>query len=273
MVFFISADYYLNMDKVSFTRLELYNLVWKFPIIQIAKHYEISTMSIKNACSKMEISLPNNRHWNKQEYKRSKTPELSTDYKGSDEIYILKKRYEIQVRHTLKSSPLLDSVHQIKKDLKDLLIVKEKLENPVKIVSATKKYFENLYNNDQKNPFEILSLNVSENSINRAFLFMDTLIKLLEYRGHKLGKNAYGTDIIFFANGIEIEIDLREAQKRITIEGKRETSEYVFAGEFIFRAKRESIKKEWRDGKDVLENKLAIILAKLELIANEESFL
>ena len=259
------------MDKVSFTRIELYNLVWKFPLIQIAKHYEISTMGIKNACSKMQISLPSNRHWNKPEYKRSKTPKLSSDYKGSDEIYILKKRYEMQSRRTSKSSPLLDSVNQIRKDLTDLLIVKQKLENPSKIVLVTENYFKNLKEND--NDFlEILNLNVSKKSINRALLFMDAFIKLLEYRGHQLRKNKNGSDCILFTIGIEIEIDLREALKRITIEGKRETSEYVFTGEFILRAKRESIKKEWRDGKDLLENKLAIILAKLELIANEESF-
>lgn len=46
------------MDKVIFTRLELYNLVWKFPIVQIAKHYDVSRMSIKNACDKMQIPLP-----------------------------------------------------------------------------------------------------------------------------------------------------------------------------------------------------------------------
>lgn len=259
------------MDKVSFTRLELYNLVWKFPIIQIAKHYEISTMEIKNACSKMEIALPNNRYWNKPEYKRPKAPKLSLDYNGNNQIHILKKRYEIQFRHTSKSSPLLDAVHQIKKDLSDLLIVKETLENPLEIVLATKEYFKNLKQNDRKDFLEILNLNVADKNLNRALLFMDTFIKLLEFRGHQLIKNTKGADIILLKNGIEIEIDLREALKRITIEGKRETAEYVFTGEFIFRAKRESIKKEWRDGKVLLENKLAIILAKLELIAKEES--
>ncbi|CAM3405627.1 hypothetical protein [Flavobacterium chungbukense] len=260
------------MDKVSFTRLELYNLVWKFPLIQIAKHYEISTMGIKNACDKMQIPLPNNRHWNKLEYKRSERPKLSTEYNTINQIYILKKRYEMQFRYTSKSTPLLDSVHQIKKEVSDLLIVKQKLENPSKIVYATEDYYKNLKKND--NDFlEILNLNVSNKSVNRALLFMDAFIKILEFRGHQMRKNNNGSDSILFTNGIEIEIDLREALKRITIEGKRETSEYVFTGEFILRAKRESIKKEWRDGKDLLENKLAIILAKLELIANEESFL
>lgn len=260
------------MDKVSFTRLELYNLVWKFPLIQIAKHYEISTMGIKNACNKMQIPLPNNRHWNKPEYKRLERPKLSSEYNKNNQIYILKKRYEMQFRRTSKSTPLLDSVNQIKKELNDLLIVKKKLENPSKIVSATEDYYKNLKKND--NDFlEILNLNVSNKSVNRALLFMNAFIKLLEFRGHQLRKNNNGSDSIFFTNGIEIEIDLREALKRITIEGKRETSEYVFTGEFILRAKRESIKKEWRDGKDLLENKLPIILAKLELIANEESFL
>lgn len=257
------------MDKVTFTRLELYTLVWRFPLVQIAKHYEISTMGIKNACDKMHISLPNNRHWNKPEYKRTKAPQLSSDYKENDQIYILKKRYEMQLRKTSKSSPLLDLVQKIRKDSNDFLVVKQELENPIRIISKTAEYLKKLKGNNPNDHLEILNLNVSDESLDRALLFMNAFIKLLQYRGHQFQKSISGSDSILFKNGIEIEIDLREALKRITIEGKRETSEYVFTGELILRAKRDSIKKEWRDGKILLENKLALILAKLELIAAE----
>jgi hypothetical protein len=35
------------MDKITFTRSELYGLVWKFPIPQIAKHYNLALIMAK----------------------------------------------------------------------------------------------------------------------------------------------------------------------------------------------------------------------------------
>ncbi|WP_289659038.1 hypothetical protein [Flavobacterium panacagri] len=260
------------MDKITFTRSELYDLVWKFPLVQIAKHYEISTMGIKNACTKLEIPLPKTKHWTRPEYKRINTPKLTLDYKGNNEISIFKKRYEMQFRTTSKPTPLQELAGKIKSDENGPLQVFKKLKNPVAIVKITEKHWISKSLNDgiYEPKSNILDLNVSVDSINRALLFMDAFIKLIEYRGHKFGKSEDGFDTVFFSNGIEIKVDLREALKRITANGLRETTEYVFTGDFIFRVSRESDKKEWRDGKILLEDNLAIIIAKLELMALEE---
>lgn len=260
------------MDKITFTRSELYNLVWKFPLVQIAKHYEISTMGIKNACSKLEIPLPKNKHWTGPEYKRMSIPKLAFNYKGNNEISIFKKRYEMQFRTASKPTPLQELATKIKSDENAPLQVPKKLKNPLAIVTATEKHWISKVLNDgiYEPKSNILDLNVSVDSINRALIFMDTFIKLIEYRGHKFGKSEHGLDTVFFSNGIEIKVDLREALKRITANGLRETTEYVFTGDFIFRISRESDKKEWRDGRILLEDNLAIIIAKLELMALEE---
>ncbi|KAF2338419.1 hypothetical protein [Flavobacterium tistrianum] len=259
------------MDKITFTRSELYTLVWKFPIPQIAKHYEISSMGIKNACEKMKIPLPKSRHWVGPEYKRKKIPELSLDFDGNNEIAILKKTYEMQLRVPSKSTPLLDLTLTIKNDLNAPLIVKEKLENAHAIINSTKEYWESkILNNDiLPDKLEILDVSVSERNLNRALLFMNAFIKLVQYRGHEFRKGLDGLDTVVFKNGCEIKVDLREAQKRLTKNSMRETWGYVFTGDFIFRIWRGSNKKEWRDGKVVLENNLALIMAKLELMAAE----
>lgn len=260
------------MDKITFTRSELYTLVWKFPLIQIAKHYEISSMGIKNACDKMQIPLPKNKHWTGPDYKRKNIPELSLNYFGINEIGILKKTYEMQLRKTTKKTPLLDLIQSIKNEINAPLIVPEKLENPIQIVKATKDYYESktLDSDIQNNKIQILAIKVSSKNINRALLFMDTFIKLIEYRGYQFGKDLNGFDTVFFKNGIEIKIDLREALKRVTRNGLRETSEYVFTDDFIFRISKGSEKKEWRDGRILLEKNLALIVAKLELMAAED---
>jgi len=257
------------MDKVIFTRAELYALVWKFPIIQIAKHYEISSAGIKNACSKMKIPLPGSKHWTTLEYKRKTTPRLSMDYTGSTAIGILKKTYEIQLRNTPKSTPLLDLVKSIKSDSDAPLTVPSKLTNPVNIVAKTFEYWKNkAKTNFQDN--DILYLNVCEKNMNRALLFMDTFIKLLEHRGHKFEHKEDQTGVVYLFDRIEIDVYLREALKRIPPTPSQDTSTYVYTGDLIFRIIKESNKKEWRDGPILLEENLALIVAKLELMAEEE---
>ncbi|WP_433830255.1 hypothetical protein [Flavobacterium anhuiense] len=260
------------MDRITFTRSELYALVWKFPIPQIAKHYEVSTMGIKNACIKMSIPLPKSRYWVGPEYKRKNVPDLSLDFKGNNEIAIFKKTYEMQLRVPLKSTPLLDLAQSIKDDVLAPLTISDELENPLEIITATKNYWDSKTLNEDIQPdkLEILDLNVSEPNLNRALRFMNTLIKLIQYRGHEFRKGFDGLDTIVFKNESEIKIDLREAQKRLTKNGLRETYGYIFTGDFIFRISKGANKKEWREGKINLENNLALIMAKIELMAAEE---
>lgn len=260
------------MDKITFTRSELYTLVWKFPILQIAKHYEISSMGIKNACEKMNIPLPKSRHWIVPTYKRKNVPELSLDFNGNNEIAILKKTYEMQLRVPLKSTPLLDLAQSIKNDVHAPLSVSDTLENPVEIIASTKQYWESKIIDQDilLDQLEILDLYVSKENLDRALRFMNTLIKLIQYRGHEFRKGLDGLDTVVFKNGTEIIVDLREAQKRLTKNSRRETWGYIFTGDFIFRISRGSNKKEWRDGKISLENNLALIMAKLELMAAED---
>lgn len=260
------------MDKITFTRSELYDLVWKFPIPQIAKHYEISSMGIKNACEKMNIPLPKSRHWIRPEYKRKNIPELSLDFKGNNEVAILKKTYEMQLRVPAKSTPLLDLALSIKNDAQAPLGISEKLENNIGIIKSTKEYWERkiLDQDALANKLEILDLSVSEENVDRALLFMDAFIRLVQYRGHKFSKGLDGLDTVIFKNGSEIKVDLREAQKRLFKNGLRETSGYIFTGDFIFRISKGSNKKEWREGRIILEDNLALIMAKLELMAAED---
>lgn len=258
------------MDKITFKRSELYALVWKFPIPQIARHYEVSSMGIKNACEKMSIPLPKSRYWIGPAYKRKNVPKLSADLKGNSEVSILKKTYEMQVRIPSKSTPLLNLAQSIKNDVHAPLSISDKLKNPLETIKKTQNYWENTNQAIKQDKLEILNINVSKENLIRALQFMDSLIKLIQYRGHHFIKGLDGVDTILFKNGNEIKVDLREAQKRITKNGLRETSGYVFSGDFILRISRGANKKEWREGKIALEDNLALIMAKIELMAAEE---
>lgn len=111
-------------------------------------------------------------------------------------------------------------------------------------------------------------MHVADALMPRAFRFMDALIRLLEYRGHELRKNQYGHPVAV-VDGIEIEVYLREAGKRVPSKSGYGT-ELVPTGLFIFQVGKYSDQKEWRDGSTPIEGLLARIVAKLELLAEKE---
>ncbi|OIV40391.1 hypothetical protein [Flavobacterium johnsoniae] len=260
------------MDRIIFTRLELYNLVWKFPIIQIAKHYEISSMGIKNACEKMEIPLPGSKHWVKLNYKRQIAPKLAEGYTGNNYIIIMRKAYESQLRKIVKATPLNEMIKTIESDSKAPLLVSDTWVKPNVFIKETQIFWENKKSKKKtKNDLEkVLHLNVAGKNLNRALLFLDALIKLLEYRGHQLERMPEGRGILFTTEHIKISIHLREALKRIPPKFDQENAEYIFTGDFILQIKTGSYMKEWREGRISLEKILVPIVAKLELIAAEE---
>ena len=51
------------MEKIVFTREELYELVWSEPLTRLAKKYNISDNGIRKKCKKMNIPLPKVGHW------------------------------------------------------------------------------------------------------------------------------------------------------------------------------------------------------------------
>ncbi|WP_166923158.1 hypothetical protein [Flavobacterium poyangense] len=260
------------MERVTFTRIALHDLVWTMPVSQIAKQYDVSSMGIKSACERMQIPIPNSKYLVKARFNKELRPKLSENYTGSDSIEILKRIYEFEVRNSSKPSLLIDLINEIRNAKNAPVVVPESLSAPTEIIAKTQAYLENERGDGmlQKKHMETLNLHVTKNTIPRALRFMDALIKLLEYRGHKVGKGVYGSDLVFFNDGIEINIYLREAFKRIRAVASDDTYREVSTGEFIFRVSKGSSIKEWRDGSIPLEECLARIVSKIELMAMEE---
>jgi len=58
------------MNKLVFTRQELYDLVWSEPLIRISRKYNISDNGLRKICKKMDIPLPDNGYWQKVHYNK-----------------------------------------------------------------------------------------------------------------------------------------------------------------------------------------------------------
>lgn len=75
------------MDTITFTRKELYDLVWKEPLSRLAKKFKISDNGLRKICKRMNIPLPPNGHYQKVQYGYKVTPiKLTEKYTGKDEV-------------------------------------------------------------------------------------------------------------------------------------------------------------------------------------------
>ncbi|BFM44011.1 hypothetical protein CFS9_26520 [Flavobacterium sp. CFS9] len=258
------------MKTITFTREELCELVWKKTIEQITRLYDISSYNLRTACAEMQVPLPYASYWVQVRYGREWKTKLPQNYTGSQTVEILKKKYETE-KHIPVPSPIVILTREIEKDPKAPLGVGEKLNKPHKLIQITKDSWNK---RDKSKRYwepdrEGLYLHVADALMTRAFCFMDAFIKLLEYRGHELRKNQYGYTVAV-VGGIEIEVQLREANKRVPSKQGYSTTELIPTGKFVFQVGKYSDQKEWRDGAILLEGMLARIVAKLEIMSEKE---
>jgi hypothetical protein len=257
------------MEKTTFNRIEIYELVWKEPLSVLAKTYLMSDNGFRKLCKRLNIPIPKNGHWQKVKFNKPiKIEKLPADFIGNETV-------ELQLRGegtewNDDQTPLTILSKQIKNDPKAPTTVPERLDKPDKLTSNTKTYWalpeRDRYDRGKK--IETLPISVEKNNRARALLFMDTLVKLLKYRGYEIVQENGETKVEI--RGIRIPFRLREATKRVPSSDKWRTADYVPTGEFILKTGQWSSDKEWRDSKIKLEDQLPKILAKLELDAEKE---
>ena len=262
------------MEKVTFTRKELYYLVWKSTFGFIIKKYGITGFGIRKACEQMQIPLPDYSHWLSVRYDRPlRITELPENYTGEDTVEILKKKFEIITKIIPEPTPLMLLTKEIQNDPKAPILVLDKLIKPDILVLQTKQYWDRKSKNESyEDNNDILPIYVEKNNLDRALRFFDTLIKLLKHRGHSIKKGKYGYGTVALIDGIEIRLYLREATRRVSSTRENYNYDYVPTGEFIFQVGDGYKHLECRDGKTFhLEDLIPKIVAKLELDAKEEN--
>lgn len=159
----------------------------------------------------------------------------------------------------------------IEQKLSDILLVPERLSKPEKMIAEAK---ENLNRKDANPQNELISTHigfvriaVSKPNIPRALRIMDTLIKSLRARGHEyfVGTRENYVSI----NGEEIQIALREKTSQTNSTNRRTKYAYIPTGLFVLKTGRWSHKKEWTDGKQLLEHQISAIIAWMEALADK----
>ena len=257
------------METIELTRKQLYDLVWSTPISKLTQQYAISNDGFKKICKKFEIPMPQNGFWLKLKYnKKVKIEKLNPIFGGIDKIVMTLREEGNTIN--VDQTPLTIRTKEIENDPNAPLKVPETITKPDILTIQTKDYWKgkikfNSYREDNRIVYPI---RVGNDCEKRALLFMDTFTKLLRYRGHTWSKE-YGSEGVLI-DTVFIEIDLREASRRVPAKAPYSGTELEPIGEFIFKMGKYSGEREWRDGKTKVEEMLAKIMAKLEIYAAEE---
>lgn len=258
------------------TRKELYDLAWSQPASKIIKDYSISNTVFKRLCKENDIPLPENGYWQKLKYnKKVKIVPLPITDKKYPAKFLLG---DLQ-----KLSELNQLIRDIKNDKSLPLKVPENFIKTDEIIVRTKKYYSKLgraknLEQPEKPKNGIFWMDVSESLKRRAYLFADTLIKLMKARGHQLvivtdHEYSYqnGTKLLVFGEYFNIRI--REPDNRVMEKDPKYDwyqAKFYPSGKLTLSLDDCSYKRSWGDSKGrLLEDKLPNILAFFELKAKE----
>jgi hypothetical protein len=260
------------MNEVTFTRKELYELVWTQTISSIIEKHNISYQELKNACVKMIIPLPDSGHWTKINFgKEVKKKPLSMDYMGENEITFNKE--ELTNEGVGLGKLLAMKKLEIENDPRVSLEVHKRLTSPDKLISEWIAWEKNhkkkahYYSGSQCN---VLSIKVSDENESRALRFMDAFVKLVKARGHEIICDN-GTYIM--VDNQKMEISLVEKKKREMVLNENtswKTAKDTYSGILVVRFHERAYRTiDWAEGKQPIENLLSKIMANIEIKAQQ----
>jgi hypothetical protein len=253
------------------TRNQLYELVWKESMLALSKKYDISDVGLRKMCTRLNIPVPQAGHW--QRVKFGKQPyqlKLPKVFNGEDQITLKFRDEKDTSESSLSSFKFLRQ--EVKKDTKLTLAISEKLSRPDKLIVAAK---EKLSNTDRYSRYkdvftsdrDTIDIRVSKKFISRSLRFMDTLIKALRTRGHnvEIEMDGWRAGTYVIVQGQKIRILLRERLKKVIVKGSYYNSTELHPGGTLFFRMEGDGSREWKDGKSLIDEHLADIIAMLEL--------
>jgi hypothetical protein len=164
---------------------------------------------------------------------------------------------------------------EIEQKFQSRLIVPEKSIKPDKLIISFQDCFKEWKRGKLSPDYMVeysrdsLDMKISMKYLERGLRFWDTLIKFLQYRGHKVVVEDRDTYIV--VNDHKFKVLLRERTKReMYRENNRDQSRYIPTGSLYFQHHRFYPQKEWKEGKEKIEKQIANIVAYFEVRGEEE---
>ena len=230
----------MNRDQLApivFTREILYEQVWNTPSTKLARSYGMSDVALGKICKKHHIPKPPLGYWAKISHgqKVERTPLPNVEDETLKVIRIFKREA------TGNQSRSVDNIEPSERQFDGQSVqVPDRLTSPHALIERTLKSIRSSKReiNGILRPADPHCLNVavSKNSVHRAMLIMNTLIKALEDRGYDILLKEEENRAHTYVNvdGEEVEIELRELlEKRdLTPEEKKDRERFPWKYRF-----------------------------------------
>lgn len=167
--------------KNTFSRQELYDLVWLKPMITLAKEFNLSDNGLRKICKKNDIPMPNAGYWAKVKFGKMTTKIKLPKSKNNPEKLIVIEVVENKVK-SIKYN--VGSLPQIltNNDLK--FKVSDRLDNPDKLVIETQNKLSKSFKGYDNPDVDMvctyrgaLGLEVSRSILPRVLRLYDNMIK------------------------------------------------------------------------------------------------
>ncbi|HLE00572.1 MAG TPA: hypothetical protein VJB59_09950 [Bdellovibrionota bacterium] len=203
---------------VSLTREELYNLVWSKPTTQLATEFGVSDVAIAKACRRYDIPKPPLGYWakirNGHMVRRNPLPAKKKEH--SDQIVFQGQQQpeppeptpEIKIKMEQEALP------------ENAIIIPDDLRSAHVLVRKTKDALQQLepdeYGRVRPRIEGCLNIHVAKDSVRRALLIWQGLIKALDRRGHRIdviqdrgqwSSGAWRTFVIIEQERVEVRME------------------------------------------------------------------
>jgi len=283
---------------LNISRRQLYDLVWSKPILSLAKEYGFSDVGFSKICRRHNIPLPPRGYWAKisagLQVAKSELPNPHRE----GPVYIPPRKSITEEEILEKKKALTQEKSEVEKI--GVISVPAQITSPHKVTQNTQQHFEKIIkkirqaeksNSLPKDYYSVINsiyrgrvqckqtgcfnVAVSEGLVERALIFLDTLVKELEKYGFKIKsakvKEVQGSVVAIKDNEV-ITFLVSEGYKYQVIEDLKKMTELerllypdkkpVATGKLTFSAyaPESHLGRNWTDGKRLIELELPAII-------------
>ena len=258
-------------ETIFLKREELYKMVWSEPVSKLARGYGLSDRGLGKICQRLEIPVPGRGYWQmKKKGLKMPVPPLRPTKKlnatGTSIHRTSKPRKEGKEDHETCDLITAEKMPENK------ITVPPSLDSPHSLIAMTQRSLigakVDARGLKQPRARECLDIHVGQDSIDRAMLIMDTLVKALETRGFDIcvaKETPFSTSVSVMDEVIKFALieDLDRTERKLTAAQIKEkekhpwmysTQEYDYSpnGVLSLRIKNDdslNTRKTWSDGR------------------------
>ena len=261
----------MDSETIFLKREALYKMVWAEPVSKLARAYGLSDRGLGKICKRLEIPVPGRGYWQmKRKGLKIPVPPLRPAKKLNVTGAYIHRKSKPQ-RDGEQDQETCDLI-TAEKLPENKITVPSLLDSPHSLIAMTQRSLMGAKADDRglKQPRArgCLDVHAGPDSIDRAMLIMDTLVKALESRGFDISvakEPPFSTSVSVMDEIIPFALneDLNRTEKILTAAQRKEKEEHPWRysrqeydyspnGELSLRIKNDSslnTRKKWSDGK------------------------